>query len=312
MNLFTRLKAGLSKTRTQITAMLAGDREFDETFFETLEDALISADIGVELTVEIIEELRLRVREVGAKTVNDAYEALKAMLVEQLTVKSDVSIEDFPPKPWVILVVGVNGVGKTTTIGKIAQELHNKGKRVMLGAADTFRAGAIEQLSIWAQRTESEFVSQHAGADPASVAFDAMEAAKARDVDVLILDTAGRLHTKVNLMNEIEKVLRVVKRNTPHAPNEILLVVDATTGQNALKQASAFNKVLGVTGLVITKLDGTAKGGIAVALARTYRLPIKKIGVGEAVEDLQDFDAASYVEAMFGYLTKEPLSRAGQ
>ena len=168
--------------------------------------------------------------------------------------------EEFPPKPWVILVVGVNGVGKTTTIGKLANELRLKGKSVMLGAADTFRAGAIEQLRIWAKRTDSEFVAQQEGADAASVAFDAIEAAKARDIDVLILDTAGRLHTKVNLMNELQKILRVIKRNTPHAPNEILLVVDATTGQNAIKQARVFNEAVGLTGLIITKLDGTAKG----------------------------------------------------
>lgn len=180
----------------------------------------------------------------------------------------------------------------------------------MLGAVDTFRAGAIEQLRIWSQRTDSEFVSQKEGSDPASVAFDAMEAAKARNVDVLILDTAGRLHNKINLMHEIEKILRVIKRNTPHAPNEILLVVDATTGQNAMKQVAAFNGVLGITGLVITKLDGTAKGGVALALARTFRIPVKKIGVGEGIDDLQNFDAHAYVEAMFGYLSENSAQTA--
>ena len=210
--------------------------------------------------------------------------------------------DEFPPKPWVILVIGVNGVGKTTTIGKMAHELHNKGKSVMLGAADTFRAGAIEQLRVWANRTGSGFVAQQEGSDPASVAFDAIEAARARDTDVLILDTAGRLHTKVNLMNELEKIVRVIKRNTPHAPNEVLLVVDATTGQNALKQARVFNDILGVTGLIITKLDGTAKGGVALALTKQLNIPIKKIGVGEGLEDLQDFDPKAYVEAMFGDL----------
>lgn len=307
MNLMTRLKEGLSKTRTQITAILGGEDQFNETFFEALEDALISADIGVELSGEIVADLRGYIRTEKITSVNEAYEAMKKMLIEQLNVQR--LPDDFPPKPWVMLVVGVNGVGKTTTIGKIANELGNSGKTVMLGAVDTFRAGAIEQLRIWSQRTGSEFIAQHEGADPASVAFDAMEAAKARNVDVLILDTAGRLHNKINLMHEIEKILRVIKRNTPHAPNEVLLVVDATTGQNAMKQVAAFNSILGITGLVITKLDGTAKGGVALALAKTFRIPVKKIGVGEGIDDLQDFDARAYVEAMFGYLTEEKSSQ---
>jgi fused signal recognition particle receptor len=204
--------------------------------------------------------------------------------------------------PWVILVVGVNGVGKTTTIGKIAQEYHTNGKKVLLGAADTFRAGAIEQLKIWAKKTQSDFVSQHEGADAASVAFDAIEAAKARNCDVLILDTAGRLHNKVNLMNELEKIVRVVRRNTPEAPHEVLLVIDATTGQNALKQAEVFHESIGLTGFIITKLDGTAKGGIALALVNKFNIPIRKIGVGEAMTDLQDFNPQAYIEAMFGTL----------
>ncbi|MBN1307055.1 MAG: signal recognition particle-docking protein FtsY [Chitinispirillaceae bacterium] len=301
MSLLARLKTGMSKTRTQITSILGSEGSFNDDFFLALEDALISADIGVDLSMEIIDGLKERIRRDKIATVSDAYEAMKALLVEQLHVRRLDG--DFPPKPWVILVVGVNGVGKTTTIGKIAHELREKGKSVMLGAVDTFRAGAIEQLRIWAERTGSDFVAQHPGADAASVAFDAMVAARARNVDVLILDTAGRLHNKINLMNEIEKIVRVIRRNTPHAPNEILLVVDATTGQNAIKQAAVFNEVLGITGLVITKLDGTAKGGVALALAKTYRLPIKKIGIGESIDDLQDFDAPTYIEAMFGYLT---------
>lgn len=300
MSFFARLKDGLSKTRSQITAMLGGGGEFNEEFFSALEDALISADIGIELSTEIIAGLRERIRRDKITTAHDAYAAMKSMLVEQLSVTRDP--DDFPPKPWVVLVVGVNGVGKTTTIGKIAHELRGKGKTVMLGAIDTFRAGAIEQLRIWAERTGAEFISQHSGADPASVAFDAMEAARARGVDVLMLDTAGRLHNKVNLMNEMEKILRVIKRNTPHAPNETLLVVDATTGQNAMKQVAVFNELLGITGLVITKLDGTAKGGVAFSLAKTFGIPVKKIGVGEGIDDLQDFDAREYVEAMFGDL----------
>ena len=302
MSFFKRLKDGLSKTRSQINTILGGNEEFNEEFFENLEDALISADIGVELSAEIIDDLRDRIRTEKIQTTFDAYEAMKEMLIEQLDVIKFP--DDFPPRPWVTLVVGVNGVGKTTTIGKIAHEMRGIGKTVMLGAVDTFRAGAIEQLKIWADRTGSEFVSQHEGADAASVAFDAMEAAKARDVDVLFLDTAGRLHNKVNLMNEMEKILRVIKRNTPHAPNEVLMVVDATTGQNALKQVSAFNDILQITGLVITKLDGTAKGGVALSLAKTYNIPVRKIGVGEGIDDLQDFNAREYVEAMFGYLSE--------
>jgi len=205
-------------------------------------------------------------------------------------------------KPHVILVIGVNGVGKTTTIGKIAHSFHQQGKKVMLAAADTFRAGAIEQLRIWAERTGSDFVAQHEGADAASVGYDAMEAAKGRGMDVLIIDTAGRFHNKVNLMNELEKIVRVLKKHTPSAPHEILLVIDATTGQNALAQARAFHSRLGLTGLIITKLDGTAKGGIALAFAKELKVPIRKIGVGEAIDDLQDFDPVAYVEAMFGEL----------
>jgi fused signal recognition particle receptor len=298
MNLFARLKDGLSKTRSQIVSILGGNGKFDDSFYDSLEEALIAADIGLELSLDVIGRLKNEIKEKGITDQADAYEEMKSILVEYLKVSKEP--DEFPPKPWVILVVGVNGVGKTTTIGKLANELRVAKKSVMLCAADTFRAGAIEQLRIWSQRTESEFVAQHEGADAASVAFDAIEAAKARDVDVLLLDTAGRLHNKVNLMNELEKIVRVIKRNTPHAPNEVLLVVDATTGQNALKQATVFNSIIPLTGLVITKLDGTAKGGIALALTRELGVPIKKIGVGEGIEDLQDFDAYLYVDAMFG------------
>ncbi|MFP4163600.1 MAG: signal recognition particle-docking protein FtsY [Chitinispirillaceae bacterium] len=298
MNFFSRLKDGLSKTRSQIGSIVKGEEALGDEFFDALEDALIAADVGMDLTDSILEDLWIEIKEQNVRTTGGAYRLLKEMLASDLAVSKEP--EEFPPKPWVILVVGVNGVGKTTTIGKLANELRKDGKKVMLGAADTFRAGAIEQLKIWSDRTDSEFVSQHEGADAASVAFDAIEAAKKRDVDVLILDTAGRLHVKVNLMNELEKILRVIKRNTPHAPNETLLVVDATTGQNAIKQADVFNNIMKLTGLVITKLDGTAKGGIAIALTRRLNVPIKKIGVGEGIEDLQDFDPHAYVEAMFG------------
>ncbi|MBN1602483.1 MAG: signal recognition particle-docking protein FtsY [Chitinispirillaceae bacterium] len=300
MNIFARLKDGLSKTRSQITSIMGGDGRFDDVFFDSLEEAMIAADIGIELATDIIDELKQDLKDCRVTSISEAYELFKAMIVKGLTVTS--LPEEFPPKPWVIMVVGVNGVGKTTTIGKLAQELRAKGKTVMLGAADTFRAGAIEQLRIWSERTESDFVAQQEGADAASVAFDAIEAARARETDILILDTAGRLHTKVNLMNELEKILRVIKRNTPHAPNEILLVVDATTGQNAIKQVQVFNESVGLTGLVITKLDGTAKGGVALALTKKFNIPIRKIGVGEGIEDLQDFDPEAYVDAMFGNL----------
>jgi fused signal recognition particle receptor len=298
MGFFDKLKEGLSKTRAQISAIIKGGGGLNDDFFETLEEAMISADIGIDLTGRIIDDLREEIKRRGISDRAEAYKLLKEMLAEDLTVTK--AGDDFPPKPWVILVVGVNGVGKTTTIGKLAHELSRMGKRVTLGAIDTFRAGAIEQLKIWAERTGSDFIAQHEGADAASVAFDAMEAAKNRGADVLILDTAGRLHVKVNLMNELEKILRVIKRNTPHAPNEILLVVDATTGQNAMKQAEVFDKVVKLTGLVVTKLDGTAKGGIAIALTRRFNIPVRKIGVGEAIDDLQDFDPKAYIEAMLG------------
>lgn len=303
MSLISRLKDGLSKTRSQLISIVGSEDRFDEQFFESLEEALIAADIGMELSEEIIDDLKWRIDEEGIRDIREAYKELKRVLASSLNV---VKLPDeFPPRPWVILVVGVNGVGKTTTIGKMAHELRQKGKSVMLGAADTFRAGAIEQLRVWADRTGCDFVAQQEGSDAASVAFDAIEAAKARNIDVLILDTAGRLHTKVNLMSELDKIVRVIKRNTPHAPNEILLVIDATTGQNALKQVKVFNDALGLTGLIVTKLDGTAKGGVAIAMTRQFKIPIKKIGVGEGIDDLQDFDPKAYVEAMFGDLQGE-------
>ncbi len=302
MGLFTRLKSGLSKTRKQINSIVSKTIEIDDAFIEKLEDALISADIGIDLSTDIIERLQEEIKANKIQTAMEVYSTLKEILVDYLKIIK--APDDFPPRPWVILVVGVNGVGKTTTVGKIAQEYRKNERKVMFGAVDTFRAGAIEQLKIWAERTNAEFVSQQEGSDPASVAFDALEAAKARDIDVLILDTAGRLHNKKNLMNELEKIVRVLKRNTPHTPNEVLLVVDATTGQNAIKQAEVFNSILKLTGLVITKLDGTAKGGIALALTKKFKVPIRKIGVGESVEDLQDFDPKTYVEAMFGDLTE--------
>jgi fused signal recognition particle receptor len=301
MNFFSRLKEGLSKTRSQIGAIVGISPKFDESFFGSLEDALISADVGVDYTNRTIEQLRSELKARSIHRIDEAIETLKDLLVKSLPapVKPLLSVG---AKPWVILVVGVNGVGKTTTIGKIAQDFRSQDKKVLLGAADTFRAGAIEQLNIWSQRTGAEFIAQHEGADAASVAYDAIEAAKSRNCDVAILDTAGRLHTKVNLMNELEKIVRVIRRNMPQAPHEILLVIDATTGQNALKQAKVFHDSIGITGFIITKLDGTAKGGIVLALSEAFHLPIRKIGVGEAVSDLQDFDPRAYIEAMLGEL----------
>jgi fused signal recognition particle receptor len=300
MNIFGRLKDGLKKTRSQISVIISGKSLFDDSFFERLEDALIQADLGYDYSMDLIKRLRNEIDEKKITSPEAGYGALKSLVAYDLTVTR--LPDEFPPKPWVILIIGVNGVGKTTTIGKLAHELSLSGKKVMLGAADTFRAGAIEQLNIWAKRTNSDFVSQQEGADPASVAFDAMEAARARGTDVLILDTAGRLHNKTNLMNELEKIVRVLKRNSPQAPNEILLVVDATTGQNAINQARVFNEIIGVTGLIITKLDGTSKGGIAVAMTKSFGIPVRKIGVGEKIDDLQDFDPVAYAEAMFGDL----------
>ncbi len=302
MNLFSRLKEGLSKTRQQIASFVHDSSQLDSGFYDALEEALVSADIGIDLSLEIIARLKDEIIQYNIQTVSEAYEQLKKDLVRDLQVEH--SPDDFPPRPWVILVVGVNGVGKTTTIGKLAHAYRGEGKKVMFGAVDTFRAGAIEQLRIWADRTGAECIAQQEGADPASVAYDALEAAKARNSDVLILDTAGRLHNKVNLMNELEKIVRVLKRNTPDTPNEALLVVDATTGQNALKQAEVFNTVLAISGFIITKLDGTAKGGIALALTKKFGVPVREIGVGEGINDLQKFDAQSYVDAMFGDLGK--------
>ena len=298
MNFLSRLKDGLARTSSQIVSIVGIRTAFDDAFYAALEEALVSADVGFDRSLAVMERLKERIRENGAKTPAEAYRLLKDLLAAALTLNKSAPAAD--AKPHVILVVGVNGVGKTTTIGKIAHAYRRQEKKVMLAAADTFRAGAIEQLRIWAERTGSEIIAQHEGADAASVCYDAMEAAAARGADVLILDTAGRLHSKVNLMNELEKIARVLRKHTPSAPHETLLVIDATTGQNALAQARSFREKLGLTGLVITKLDGTAKGGMAVAFAQELKVPIVKIGVGEGIEDLQDFDPAAYVDAMFG------------
>jgi fused signal recognition particle receptor len=306
MNVFERLRMGLSKTRERILGAVGDDTEAAPTgeFVERVEEALVAADIGVDRVSELLELLNDEISRGEIRTVSSFYARLKGILKAQLTVESRA--EEFPPRPWVVLVTGVNGVGKTTTIGKLAHEYRGQGKKVMLAAADTFRAGAIEQLRIWAERTHSEFVAQQPGADPASVAFDALEAAKARGIDVLLIDTAGRLHSKENLMQELQKVARVIRRNTPHAPNETLLVVDGSTGQNAIRQARAFNDALGLTGLIVTKLDGTAKGGAVLAITRSLKVPVQRVGVGEGIDDLQVFDPDAFVDALLGDLGVRP------
>jgi fused signal recognition particle receptor len=298
-----RMKRGLAKTRSGmgkgLADLLVGKKEIDDEVFEELETQLLMADVGVEATDTIISALTTRV---GRQELIDT-DALFAALREELNkllapVARPLVIGD-GKKPFVILMVGVNGVGKTTTIGKLARQFQSQGKSVMLAAGDTFRAAAVEQLQVWGERNKIPVIAQHTGADSASVVFDAVEAAQARGTDILVADTAGRLHTKSNLMEELAKVVRVMKKRIPDAPHEVLLVLDAGTGQNALVQAREFGQAVGVTGLVVTKLDGTAKGGMLFALAKTTGLPIRFIGVGEQVEDLRPFEAQSFVEALF-------------
>jgi len=301
MGVLSKLFDGMSKTREKIAQTTADvGKEISNDFYESMEDALICADVGADVSVGLVKKLREEVAIMEYKHTKDAYELLKKIIARELIAAKPP--EEFPPKPWTILVVGVNGVGKTTTIGKLAKEFRGDDKSVMLVAADTFRAGAVEQLKIWAQRSDCDFVSQHEGSDAASVVFDAMNAAKNRGTDVLIIDTAGRLHNKTNLMNELEKIVRVLKKANPYTPNEVLLVVDATTGQNAVNQAKVFNETVPLTGFVISKLDGTAKGGIAVSLTKQFGIPIQKIGVGEGIDDLQKFVPKDYAEALLGEL----------
>ncbi|MBQ9929913.1 MAG: signal recognition particle-docking protein FtsY [Oscillospiraceae bacterium] len=300
MGFFDKIKTGLTKTRNAMTAVLSsvftGFSEIDDDFYDELEESLILADLGVETSLKIVKELRARVRSNGLTKVEDAQVHLKQIMVEMLNVGST----ELPlsTDPSVILVIGVNGVGKTTTIGKIAKQLIEQGKKVTLIAGDTFRAAAADQLEIWAQRCGADIVRQHEGADPASVVFDGIQAAKARKSNVIIIDTAGRLHNKVNLMNELNKITRIISRELPEADKEVLLVLDGTTGQNGLIQAKQFKEIAGVTALAITKLDGTAKGGIVVAVADTLQIPVKFIGVGEQADDLMPFVAQDFVDAL--------------
>ncbi|HIT34715.1 MAG TPA: signal recognition particle-docking protein FtsY [Candidatus Faecousia intestinigallinarum] len=300
MGFFDKIKAGLAKTRDALGATLgevfSGFSELDDDFYEELEESLILADLGVETSTKAVERLRKSVRERRLKTPEEAKEALKDILADMLQV-GDLEL-NLSTKPSVILVIGVNGVGKTTTIGKLAARFTREGKKVLLIAGDTFRAAAADQLEIWAGRAGASIVRQHEGADPASVVYDGIQAAKARGVDVVLIDTAGRLHNKQNLMNELNKISRIVNRELPEAAQEVLLVLDGTTGQNGLIQAKQFKEIAGVTAIALTKLDGTAKGGIVIAVADSLQIPVKLVGVGEQAEDLMAFQPREFVEAL--------------
>ena len=298
---FAKLKAGLGKTRNSILggidSVLNAFTKIDEKLFEELEETLISADIGVQTTMGIVEALRKRVKKEGA--IDPAL--IKDMLVEEITSILTKDAEDvyMPQMPGVLLVIGVNGVGKTTTIGKLASNLKNDGNSILLAAADTFRAAAIDQLEVWGERSGIEVIKHEENSDPAAVVFDATNAAKNRKVDFLICDTAGRLHNKKNLMEELKKISKVIEKEYSTAKRETFLVLDATTGQNALQQAKLFQEVADITGIVLTKLDGTAKGGIVVAISSELKIPVRYIGVGEGIEDLQKFDAKDFAKALF-------------
>ena len=302
VNLFERLKQGLTKAKQGITDkiddVLKSYTKVDEELLEELEEILITADVGVNTTMDIIDNLRDKIKENKITEPIEVKEALKNIIEEILT--NENSTLNVEKSPTIILMVGVNGVGKTTTIGKLANRYKQEGKKVLLAAGDTFRAAAIEQLEVWASRSNVDIIKHQEGADPGAVVFDAIKAAKARKVDLLICDTAGRLHNKANLMNELGKVFKIVDREFPEANKEVLLVVDATTGQNAVVQAKTFKEVADITGIVLTKLDGTAKGGVVLAVKNEVDVPVKLIGVGEKVEDLQDFDAKAFSNALFG------------
>ena len=299
---FQKLKSGLSKTRKQmsqkINQVLGVYVKIDDDLIDDLEDILISSDMGMETTMEAIDRLKVKIVEDEIKDPQAIYPALKEVIQELLDeCKLDSDLET--GHPTIVLVVGVNGVGKTTTIGKLSAQLKNQGKSVLIAAADTFRAAAIDQVKSWGTRANVEVVSHSEGADPAAVTYDAIQAAKARNTDVLIVDTAGRLHNKSNLMKELEKISRIIEREYPEANRENLLVLDATTGQNAILQAKTFNEATNLTGFILTKLDGTAKGGVVIGLQRELNVPIKFIGVGEQINDLQVFDSEKFVEALF-------------
>ncbi|MHC4884120.1 MAG: signal recognition particle-docking protein FtsY [Planctomycetota bacterium] len=312
-NLLQSVKQGLSRTRETLSgafsSIMAIGRKVDEAFLEELEEALIVADVGPRLAMEMTEDVRRRYKNREIQEADEIVRFLKGDLVDKL-VEKDLTLGKAENGPTVIIFVGVNGTGKTTTTAKLAWRYAQEGQKVLLAAADTFRAAAGEQLDIWAQRLGVEIVRHRDGADPGAVVFDACEAAVARDVDYVIVDTAGRLHTKENLMRELDKIRRIAEKKIGTPPQEMLLVLDATTGQNALSQAQLFSQGVGLTGMVLTKLDGTAKGGIAVAINRAVDLPIKLIGVGEGQEDLADFDPKAFVDAMFSGIEQGPESLA--
>ncbi|GBF71965.1 signal recognition particle-docking protein FtsY [Paenibacillus sp. 598K] len=303
-------KEGLTKTRTafveKVEELITRRKKIDEEFFEELEEILIGADVGVNTVMQLIDDLRTEVKKRKIEDAAELQPVLSEKLVEMLRGVEDPQLKMAESGMTVILFVGVNGVGKTTTIGKLAHRFKSQGKSVLLAAGDTFRAGAIEQLEVWGQRVGVDVIKQHSGADPAAVMFDAVKAAKQRGVDVLLCDTAGRLQNKNNLMEELNKIFRVIQREVPSAPHEVLLVLDATTGQNAMSQAKLFGEKSGVTGLVLTKLDGTAKGGIVIAIRNELNLPVKLVGLGEKMGDLQQFDSEQFVHALFaGLIQKE-------
>jgi len=308
-------KDGLSKTRTalveKVQDLITRRKKIDEEFYEELEEILIGADVGVNTVMKLIDDLRREVRQRKIEEAAELQPVLSEKLVGLLRGEENVGIQMNPDGITVILFVGVNGVGKTTTIGKLAHRFKQQGKKVLLAAGDTFRAGAIEQLEVWGQRVGVDVIKQQSGADPAAVMFDAVQAAKQRNVDVLLCDTAGRLQNKSNLMEELNKIYRVIQREIPGAPHEVLMVLDATTGQNALSQAKLFGEKSGVTGLVLTKLDGTAKGGIVIAIRQELNIPVKFIGLGEKMDDLQEFDSEQFVHALFAGLIKESEAAEG-
>ncbi|CDX02703.1 signal recognition particle-docking protein FtsY [Desulfitobacterium sp. LBE] len=298
---FTKLKEGLTKTRdqfvTKVEEILTGRRKIDEELYEELEEVLIRSDVGVNTSFELVEGLRKEVKKRKLQEAEELKIVLQELIAELLGEEESMNFAEHGPS--IFLVVGVNGVGKTTTIGKLAHYFQGEGKKVILAAGDTFRAAAIDQLEVWGQRAGVEVIKQKEGADPAAVAYDALQAAKSRGADLVIMDTAGRLHNKVNLMEELRKVKRVIEREIPGAPHEVLLVLDATTGQNALQQAKLFQEVAGVTGIVLTKLDGTAKGGVVLGIQGEINIPVKWIGVGEGMEDLRPFIPQDFASALF-------------
>ncbi len=301
---FSRLKAGLSKTRqvltTDINELFVSNKAVDDDLFEEMEELLITSDLGVDITMAMMEKIKKKAKKFS--NANELKEVLKEELIDLFPedINNLDNKENIPlKKPHVIMVVGVNGTGKTTTLGKLAMKFTSKGKKVLIAAADTFRAAAIEQVEIWADRSNASIVKHKEGADPAAVAYDAVEASIARDIDILLIDTAGRLHTQKNLMEELKKIKRSVNKRLPGAPHEVLMVLDATTGQNSISQAKIFNEAVNLSQIALTKLDGTAKGGIVAAIASTMKLPIQYIGVGEQIEDLQDFDSRLFINALF-------------